>query len=450
VFRNCAVDILTPLWTTTDQSQEQQQQQIQQTTDKKDKNNHALPFYSRQNLEHIAGNTQVDIDVQTKDKGFGFGNLQKMTFSEFCQQTTHSNKYYLTTQPIAVDEQDRPYILSQPLLDYYRTTQISFPKDVPFMPPDLQLMNINLWIGRTTTSPTSSRFHHDYHDNVYFLLKGNKKFRLSSFRHAKNLPTTHGTISKIYPNGRIVYQEQEPVREDGAPMVASELLQLSIRLEQVQAEIDVCTLNNDEKEREKLENELEEILQRQVDLEADDADNDTSSDDEEEDDDDEEDGEFNGLSFENNQGDRKKEISNTQKSKASPKACKDSHHQSKTKENILNFCQFDSYEAEKKGIPIQEVELGPGDVLYLPAGWYHEVFSSGGVEAATASSSSSQNNNSDQISGSGGTTKDSCTTSDWHPNVHVAMNYWYFPPNTDSSLEKPYHDDFWKYHGQQE
>ena len=397
VIRNCALDILAPLW----------------ATRKKDPSNKPSgPFCSRPNLEQCAGDTEVDIDVKTKDKGFGHGNLKKMSFSDFCRHTDESSDFYLTTQPIAVDEQDRPHILSQPLLDYCRNAEIGSPGQVPFMPPELQLMNVNLWIGRTS-KPTSSRFHHDYHDNVYFLLKGRKRFRLSSYKHAKKLPTV-GTLAKVHDNGRIVYAEQEPVREDGAPLVAAELLQLSVRLAQIQQDLDDCSCKS---KREELENELEDILQRQLELEADDEESDfgdgVSGSDESSDE--EEDAEFAGFKFGNeNDGDEK------------PSAGEDSKKPpSKTtgKERVLNFCQFDSIEAERKGIPVQEVELGAGDVLYLPAGWYHEVFSSG----------SSYNG------------KDTDTIADgWHPDVHMALNYWYFPPNSGSTLEKPYHDDFWK------
>jgi hypothetical protein len=401
VLQNCALDILTPLW----------QKPLQEEEDH---------FCSRRNLERYAGQTIVDIDVKTEKLGFGYGNLQKMTFADFCKQTTNCSDHYLTTQPIAVDEEDRPYIMSQPLLDYYRTTKIPFPKHIPFMPVDMQLMNINLWIGRTST-PTSSRFHHDFHDNVYFLLKGSKKFRLASFQYAKKLPT-NGTLAKIYPNGRIVYKEQEPVREDGAPMVASELLRLSIQLEQVQAQMDACT---DKNQQEKLENELENILQQQLDLEVDDEEGRNGDDSSQED----KDEEFQGLNFGIDQGDT--EPSTPAESKGASHQISKQSPPSVKKEQILNFCQFDSYEAEKKGIPILEVQLKAGDVFYLPAGWYHEVLSSGAKSDDSTLNSATNKN-------------------DWHPDVHMAMNYWYFPPNTDSSLDKPYHDDFWKHNGQQE
>jgi hypothetical protein len=63
-------------------------------------------------------------------------------------------------------------------------------------------------------------------------------------------------------------------------------------------------------------------------------------------------------------------------------------------------------ESESKGLT---VTLGPGEMLYLPAGWFHEVRSTG--------------------SPAGG--------------GHMALNYWFHPPDS-SSFEKPYQSDFWE------
>ena len=59
-------------------------------------------------------------------------------------------------------------------------------------------------------------------------------------------------------------------------------------------------------------------------------------------------------------------------------------------------------------------ELGPGDMLYLPASWFHEVTSRGGEY--------------DGGDDGGG--------------VHLALNYWFHPPDGDS-FERPYSTDFW-------
>ncbi|CDK26855.1 unnamed protein product [Kuraishia capsulata CBS 1993] len=58
-----------------------------------------------------------------------------------------------------------------------------------------------------------------------------------------------------------------------------------------------------------------------------------------------------------------------------------------------------------------KIELNPGDALYLPAGWFHEVTSTGDFQ--------------DEI-----------------PGIHTAINYWFAPP--DGTAEKPYTTPFWR------
>ena len=59
-----------------------------------------------------------------------------------------------------------------------------------------------------------------------------------------------------------------------------------------------------------------------------------------------------------------------------------------------------------------ECTLRAGEMLYLPAGWFHEVSSFG---ASTESSAQPQ---------------------------HMALNYWFHPPDNDS-FERPYKSGFW-------
>lgn len=57
-----------------------------------------------------------------------------------------------------------------------------------------------------------------------------------------------------------------------------------------------------------------------------------------------------------------------------------------------------------------QVTLEDGDLLYLPAGWFHEVTSYGDK------------------------------TND---NIHVALNYWFVPPDGES-VNSPYTDPIWE------
>ena len=60
------------------------------------------------------------------------------------------------------------------------------------------------------------------------------------------------------------------------------------------------------------------------------------------------------------------------------------------------------------------VDINPGEMLYLPASWWHEV-----------TSSSPDNSES---------------------NVHMAFNYWFYPPDGLKRFDEPYEDDIvWGY-----
>jgi len=56
-----------------------------------------------------------------------------------------------------------------------------------------------------------------------------------------------------------------------------------------------------------------------------------------------------------------------------------------------------------------EVTVHAGQMLYLPAGWFHEVFSS----------------------------------NDGSTSGHCAFNLWFHPPDNLLDFERPYVRDFW-------
>ena len=47
--------------------------------------------------------------------------------------------------------------------------------------------NVNLWMGHTKSGGSSSGLHHDFHDNLYVLLRGKKTFRCEPRREACRL-----------------------------------------------------------------------------------------------------------------------------------------------------------------------------------------------------------------------------------------------------------------------
>lgn len=63
-------------------------------------------------------------------------------------------------------------------------------------------------------------------------------------------------------------------------------------------------------------------------------------------------------------------------------------------------------------------EVSAGEMLYLPASWFHEV----------TSYSFPVDDNADEAANDKG---------------HLAVNYWMFPPDA-AQFEMPYEDDFWQ------
>jgi Cupin-like domain len=72
------------------------------------------------------------------------------------------------------------------------------------------------------------------------------------------------------------------------------------------------------------------------------------------------------------------------------------------------------------------VEVRAGEALYLPASWFHSVSSA----AADAGCSEVAK------------TASSAESVFLHPPYHLAVNYWYHPPDQDS-FQQPYRNDYW-------
>jgi hypothetical protein len=103
-------------------------------------------------------------------------------------------------------------------------------------------------------------------------------------------------------------------------------------------------------------------------------------------------------------------------------------HKESTPKHPLNFSRVDSClrpidDSLRSTFPLFEdakkrelsVDIHAGEMLYLPCGWFHEVISSNGGLASK---------------------------SDSKPSFHMAVNYWFHPPD-GKSFEEPYADDFW-------
>jgi hypothetical protein len=371
-------------------------------------------------------NVKVEYRHSTTET-FGQGKEKYMTFHAFLEEVHNGQtNLYLSTQELEYDYEDHPEIISPPLT--------ALTTDFPLRPNlfcSLVPANLNLWYGQTA-SWTSSGLHHDYHDNLYIILKGTKEITLCSPYYTENLYPV-GKLKRIYPNGRINYEGQETYA-DGRSFEADRAWQASQRLKEAamvtlqnshhsQTKSSSTTAAESDRGNEDDEDEIDRALEDILEAECDDVDDDNDEDNDEEDDaeeddvdDDEEDNDEEEVVGDE---DIEEEDLHHRKRKATSEVSisLQNHHKSKkTKSKPDNFSQIDTQrplkeldtvyplykEARKHSI---KITLNEGDMLYIPAGWFHEVRSQG----ATG---------------------------------HMAFNYWFHPPNT-MDFTKPYSSEFW-------
>ena len=183
-------------------------------------------------MVQAAGSSNVSVEKRANQCNAMFGTAAPkvtMPYRDFVSELKSGNdKLYLTTQDLDKmneitndEDDDSPIgIMGEPLL--------SLRKDFPLRPAllcNLIPYQVSLWQGFAPNG-TSSGLHHDFHDNLYILLRGQKRFRLFP-PSSVSLMRTYGEFNIVYPNGLIVYHRKKHndalsfsivhVREDGAP-----------------------------------------------------------------------------------------------------------------------------------------------------------------------------------------------------------------------------------------
>lgn len=172
-------------------------------------------------LRQQAGDAVVRVEpVHPQEDCFGTATPRTtMTFAEYLDTLQHdtAGKYYLTTQyeldePPASDDLD-----AGPGLDTLLPTPTHrLLPDFPLHPRllgRLVLQQCNLWLGNSH-QPKSSGLHHDFHDNLYILLSGHKRFVLFP-PSAHDTLALRGSVQRVHPNGLIVYEDPGRIRADG-------------------------------------------------------------------------------------------------------------------------------------------------------------------------------------------------------------------------------------------
>ena len=284
--------------------------------------------FSNASLAGIVGDQIVEVEV--KD-GNGFGNTnvgerKKVRFTSDFLRTLRDGSTYLTTQQIEEDESGNPKFFAPAVVRSLIDAGI-----VPgFLPlaGNLTLDQINVWMGFSANGPTSSGFHHDFHDNFYFVIRGKKTFKLMSPDSLGTRVPTFGSQARkhtvVNSNGLVSYSGND-IREDGAPL--DDVLAWKAKVDPEQY----------------MEAYEERVLMSAL--------------------------------------------------KNEPKLQQPAH--------------FATERAAPKDAVV--LDLVPGDILYLPAGFFHEVLSE----------------------------NDETNTG------HLVFNYWYHPPVSTGTFTKPYSDSFW-------
>ncbi|KAI5957817.1 hypothetical protein KGF57_003084 [Candida theae] len=286
----------------------------------------------------------------------------------------------------------------------------------PPLIPNLIPQQINIWMGKTKNhsknaqlnfdtdqldrsipnNGTSSGLHHDHADNLYILVQGRKRFTIYSPNDALKLYTV-GKVYKIFSNGVIDYEcnEQFPhwrsIRDDGAMIEDVLHWQLS--------------QTEDEDETEQLNELLSVYETKRKSIKP-----------------------------------GKERVGNEQQSSRDPPSFSkippcllhiDEVEDAKQREKLIEFANthFPGFLELNK----ITVWLNAGEMLYLPASWFHEVSSFG-----DAVDSNKPNGSGDVATDPGADTRTGPGT-----GVHIALNYWFVPPNKDD-FNNPYTDGYWE------
>lgn len=352
-------------------------------------------------LKH-AGKVAVRVEHRTTEQGsYGQGDASKldMKFGDVLKKLSKGDtSLYMTTQPVAPAPDGHPEIMAPPT-SYLAT-------DFPIQPEilgNLVPQQVNMWMGCAPEGSTTG-LHVDFHDNLYVLLYGKKRFRLFP---ASALPRLylHGKAAMIHPNGRIVFKSQGNILPDGseAGEVAAWKKKRDAEVELEAAEAAVARKEKGAKPRlAAAEAVLDGVLEDAL---SDDAFGDFDD--------------FEAMEMADTTGAaaiKERLLDDGTGTAGEPDSFSQINLNLPAKELLARFPNFPGVDSAL------EVEIEAGQSLYVPAGWFHEVTSYSG--------------NSDGDEEKGG-----------QPAFHLALNYWTHPPDVSDSSEKgfkkPYSSEYW-------
>ncbi|KAG8942746.1 hypothetical protein FRC04_003516 [Tulasnella sp. 424] len=372
-------------------------------------------------LKEKAGHVQLMVEpMDQKSKQFGTGVQRvSMGFRDFLDslQSKNGPYHYLTTQ--YSDDDDVPQTFPPPT----NALKDDFPL-VPMLMGNLVLQQVNLWVGKSKEG-SSSGLHHDFHDNLYCLLQGRKRFVLYPPSQSHHLHP-HGKIKKVHPNGLISY-EHNPVRSDGLNSYDAakyKMQALKRRMSELKSGSKTRTM-----EAKLIKKAYEEARNAFRELQGDSADADLAGNDADDADailarleaqekkgkmNENEEEEWGGIGGNDEDESNDQEEEDPSSFSGIPTSVLHSYLNlpTTTAPPSSNPSTSSFLSSLKSAGPPFVVNLKAGEMLYLPASWWHEV---------TSSSSSPS-------------------------DIHMAFNYWFHPPNATDRFMLPYKDSsVWKY-----
>eukprot|EP00923_Selenidium_pygospionis_P037389 GHVN01065480.1.p1 GENE.GHVN01065480.1~~GHVN01065480.1.p1 ORF type:complete len:577 (-),score=150.91 GHVN01065480.1:228-1958(-) len=362
---------------------------------------------SQSYLSEVSGSATVkaerSVEMDNPTHSYGHGERSDMSFDTFLKEVM-GGCLYMTTYPVRHTLRSLVALAGPPV--------IHLTNDFPHRPAiagSLVPFLYSLWIGHCSPPAWScTGLHHDYHDNFYVIVSGRKEFRL--FSPTTSLPTV-GERVKTYENGRICYDHN--TREDGA----NTLNVLQWKIDQSHSRLTSLkhraigltssdpSLKNIKQQIKAEEANLDKMLDVQLDSPEAFSEEDDFLDDEQAD---------------------PSNISNTTDFSSSGNLTNPPHFctvstrgENKEKETdkinkSTNNSKLNSLLNEYLSVVIE-----PGDLLYLPAGWFHEVLSQSQQES------------------------ESWNKQEKGPAPHIAFNYWFHPPVSLGTFTSPYEDNYW-------
>ncbi|KAI9031480.1 cupin-like domain-containing protein [Hyaloraphidium curvatum] len=382
--------------------------------------------WTNEYLAEKAGDETIAVERRESDTAkFGRGIEVDMTFKELLDLIAAGDEmHYLTTQDVDAEPDGRPEIMAP----FIKRLRSDFPLR-PALAGGLVPQNINAWMGNNKHG-SSTGLHHDYHDNLYVLLRGRKRFRLYSPADAGRM-YTRGVMTRVHANGRICYEGEETTAYGADPMAEAAAL-AEIERDEAEKELEEAEkaaergVEGAEERVRRAEKRLDAAMEAMLGAEIGDdegLDEEAGSDDEDGDSGSGNEGGADSFGDEEDGGDQE-DAEDQEDAASDPEAPANGtpppRKADRTVKDPLNFSLVDTslltsspstlstrFPLFTDALPAW-CELEAGEMLYLPASWFHEVESFGAE---------------------GG---------------HLALNYWFHPPDALKNFERPYSSEFWE------